>query len=82
VAHGSFFPIIDKFCGYTIQVMKKMELENIKSITPNAQRTKNFCAMQIIFSKVLCGLDHAHPGSRVARKMENQLCGQAQGCTS
>lgn len=42
VAHGSFFPLIDSFCNYTLKLIEKMQIENITSIRPNETRTKQF----------------------------------------
>jgi len=28
-AHGSFFPLVQAYCDYTIQVIEKMQIENI-----------------------------------------------------
>ncbi|KAH0840739.1 putative sterigmatocystin biosynthesis monooxygenase stcW [Fonsecaea pedrosoi] len=51
VAHGSFFPLIHKFCEYTLQILEKMQLENITSVRPNLQRTDQFLSHADAFLK-------------------------------
>lgn len=41
-AHGSLFPIIDAYVNYTIQVIEKMQVENIRSVTPKSKPTEQF----------------------------------------
>ena len=41
-AHGSFFPLIDAYVSYVIQVIEKMQVENIRSVTPKMEPTRQF----------------------------------------
>jgi len=41
-AHGSFFPLIQGYCNYTIQVIEKMQIENIRSLRPKAKAVEHF----------------------------------------
>lgn len=41
-AHGSFFPLIEKFSDFTLQVLQKMQVENIKYLKPNIAKTRQF----------------------------------------
>ncbi|KIW94844.1 uncharacterized protein Z519_04822 [Cladophialophora bantiana CBS 173.52] len=41
-AHGSFFPLIQGYCNYTIQVIEKMQVENIRSVRPKSKVVNQF----------------------------------------
>ncbi|KAK5443483.1 hypothetical protein LTS15_010628 [Exophiala xenobiotica] len=41
-AHGSFFPLISAYVNYTIQVIEKMQIENIRSIRPKEKVVEQF----------------------------------------
>lgn len=41
-AHGSFFPLIQCYSDYALQVLHKMQTENIKSIRPKQRATEQF----------------------------------------
>lgn len=41
-AHGSFFPLIQCYSDYALQVLEKMQTENIKSLRPKERVTKQF----------------------------------------
>ena len=41
-AHGSFFPLITAYVDYTIQVIEKMQTENIRSLKPKAKVVEQF----------------------------------------
>lgn len=41
-AHGSFFPLIQGYCNYTIQVIEKMQIENIRSLRPKEKVVDHF----------------------------------------
>ncbi|KAL6248051.1 hypothetical protein RBB50_005399 [Rhinocladiella similis] len=41
-AHGSFFPLIAAYVNYTIQVIEKMQIENIRSIRPKEKVVAHF----------------------------------------
>lgn len=51
VAHGSFFPLIDSFCSYTLKLVEKIQTENIVSIRPNETKTKQFLQYANAFLK-------------------------------
>jgi hypothetical protein len=41
-AHGSFFPIIQAYTDYEIQVITKMQVEKIRSVRPKSLPTEHF----------------------------------------
>ena len=41
-AHGSFFPIIQAYTDYEIQVITKMQVEKIRSLRPKSLPTEHF----------------------------------------
>lgn len=41
-AHGSFFPLVQAYSDYTLQILEKMQTENIKSIRPKIRATTQF----------------------------------------
>ncbi|EXJ90840.1 hypothetical protein A1O1_03945 [Capronia coronata CBS 617.96] len=41
-AHGSFFPLIQGYCNYTIQVIEKMQIEKIRSLRPKEKVMEHF----------------------------------------
>ena len=41
-AHGSFFPIIDAYTHYEIDVINKMQVEKIRSLRPKSKPTEHF----------------------------------------
>jgi len=41
-AHGSFFPLIQAYSDYALQILEKMQTENIKSIRPKKRATEQF----------------------------------------
>jgi cation diffusion facilitator CzcD-associated flavoprotein CzcO len=41
-AHGSFFPLIQAYSDYALQVIEKMQIENIRSLRPKAKVVDHF----------------------------------------
>lgn len=41
-AHGSFFPLIQAYSEYAVQLIEKMQVENIKSFRPKTRATEQF----------------------------------------
>ncbi|EXJ82626.1 hypothetical protein A1O3_06439 [Capronia epimyces CBS 606.96] len=41
-AHGSFFPLVQGYCNYTIQVIERMQTENIRSLRPKEKVVEQF----------------------------------------
>jgi len=41
-AHGSFFPLIQAYCDYTLQWIEKMQVEDIRSFRPKAKVVEHF----------------------------------------
>ena len=41
-AHGSFFPLIQAYSSYALELLNKMQIENVKSLRPKLAPTKAF----------------------------------------
>ncbi|KAK4948538.1 hypothetical protein LTR10_012542 [Elasticomyces elasticus] len=50
-AHGSFFPLITAYVDYTIQVIEKMQTDNIRSIRPKPKVVEQFLRHSDTFMK-------------------------------
>ena len=50
-AHGSFFPLIDAYVGYFIQVIRKMQTEDVRSFRPKEDVTEKFLRHAASFLK-------------------------------
>ncbi|KPI36365.1 putative sterigmatocystin biosynthesis monooxygenase stcW [Cyphellophora attinorum] len=81
LAHGSFFPIIERYTGYIIDVVAKMQTEGIQSLTPRKKIAQDFMRHSAEFLKRTAwtdpcsswfkngqpeGLPTIFPGSRVS----------------
>jgi cation diffusion facilitator CzcD-associated flavoprotein CzcO len=79
-AHGSFIPLIQEYVDYTIQVIEKMQTENIRSLRPKAKVVEHFLRHAESFLKrtawtgpcsswfkggKLNGIPAIYPGSRL-----------------
>src|ERR1700733_68249 len=50
-AHGSFFPIIQAYTDYEIEVITKMQVEKIRSVRPKSLPTEHFLRHATTFLK-------------------------------
>lgn len=41
-AHGSFFPLVQAYSDYTVQVLEKMQVDNIRSLRPKEKVVEHF----------------------------------------
>ncbi|KFA46135.1 hypothetical protein S40293_03738 [Stachybotrys chartarum IBT 40293] len=65
LAHGSFFPIIEKYTDYIIKVINEMQVECIRSMRPRRAPTDQFLKHSAKSSSPQPGLTYAHPGSKL-----------------
>ena len=79
-AHGSFFPLIEGYCDYTMQVLEKIQTDCIRSLRPKSNVTQHFLRHAKTFLKrtawtgpcvswfkggIIDGTPAIYPGSRL-----------------
>jgi hypothetical protein len=50
-AHGSALPVAECYTHHFLAMIEKMQVENIKSFSPSAQATKDFCEHHDLFMR-------------------------------
>ncbi|KAK4910101.1 hypothetical protein LTR66_017457 [Elasticomyces elasticus] len=80
-AHGSFFPLIQCYSEYTLQILEKMQMENIKSIQVKRRALEQFLRHSDTFLKRTSWTGPS-PGSKAGNQMGNPRYGPAPACPS